>query len=93
MARVERVSSELENGIEEAVKMILNQALRKGDGSDADPETYPGGIDAWFNTAVGMTMNNLRQWLHDPTDVQKHLALLHQELQRVAEYLQAVKRV
>jgi len=91
MARVERVNSDLESGIEEAVKTILNQALRKGDGSDTDPETYPGGTDAWFNKAVGMAMNNLRQWLHDPAEVQKHLALLHQELQRVAEYLRSVK--
>lgn len=66
--------SELEKAIETSIRSCLEAALLDtSKPSESNPHSYPGGYRAYIDVAVGMRMNEIRQFLHGKEEVCKHL--------------------
>ena len=63
--------SDLEDAIRDVLRTSLENAFRTE--PDANPHNYHGGVQRWIATVTEMRMNEIRQWLHNPDYVTKHL--------------------
>ncbi len=67
--------SDLEQGIEASLRATLEEAARQFKSGKA--AAYPGGEEGWIRTVTENRMNEIRQWLHDPDTIERHLKELN----------------